>query len=222
MPVDVRKKRGGYSQETEESVILEYFGDRVGRFLDVGAYDGVTYSNTRALAERGWRGVLVEPDPRSFSRLLENCREFPDLVLANMALGNYWGPRMFRSCAPSMENNRKFPNGHAGALSSLDAEHCQRWSEKAGGLSFDVMRVWAVPVVDFLRAHPPPFDFVNIDAEGHSWSLLRRAGVDAFGVELLCVEKGHDRANIVGHCDGVGYDVVHETSANVLLGRTRT
>ncbi len=34
-----------------------------GFFVEVGAFDGVTYSNTWGLAERGWQGLLIEPVP---------------------------------------------------------------------------------------------------------------------------------------------------------------
>jgi hypothetical protein len=48
-----------YSQNKEEEVILNYFNGHVGTFVDLGANDGITFSNTRALAERGWKGVLI-------------------------------------------------------------------------------------------------------------------------------------------------------------------
>ena len=35
-----------YSQRDEELHILGYFGDKVGRFIDIGAYDGKSFSNT--------------------------------------------------------------------------------------------------------------------------------------------------------------------------------
>src|SRR5579885_680685 len=48
------------------------FGERTdGTFVEVGAYDGETYSNTSSLADLGWRGVYVEPVPSSVAR----CRQ---------------------------------------------------------------------------------------------------------------------------------------------------
>lgn len=43
---------------------VHVFGDRPGRFLDIGGYDGVTGSNT-VFFERhlGWTGLLLEPVP---------------------------------------------------------------------------------------------------------------------------------------------------------------
>ncbi len=64
-----------YSQNDEERVILELVGDGKGRFLDIGAFDGVMFSNTRALVERGWCGICVEPNPFTFLKLLKACEE---------------------------------------------------------------------------------------------------------------------------------------------------
>ena len=62
-----------YSQNNEEQTILQYFGlQPTGRFLDIGCHDGIHLSNTRALADKGWSGVLVDPSPISFTRLMDN------------------------------------------------------------------------------------------------------------------------------------------------------
>jgi hypothetical protein len=58
---------GGYSQNGEEQVILDIFdtlGITKGHLVDLGAGDGVSMSNTRALLERGWTGDLYDGDPR--------------------------------------------------------------------------------------------------------------------------------------------------------------
>ena len=53
-------------------------------FLEIGAFDGVTESNTIVM-ERclGWRGVLVEPNPRAFGALKAAGRTHSTLVHAS-------------------------------------------------------------------------------------------------------------------------------------------
>lgn len=56
-----------YSQNGEQQVILETFealGIREGHLVDLGAGDGYTMSNSRALLERGWTGQLYDGDPK--------------------------------------------------------------------------------------------------------------------------------------------------------------
>ena len=38
-----------YSQNQEEEVIVSYFGNKIGNLIDIGAYDGITFSNSRKL-----------------------------------------------------------------------------------------------------------------------------------------------------------------------------
>lgn len=62
-------------QKGEDEILLSWArstvpSNPVGVFVDIGANDGLTYSNTRRLLESGWRGVFVEPvaamDPSGF------------------------------------------------------------------------------------------------------------------------------------------------------------
>lgn len=57
------------SQLGQDKIVDEYFhGKRNGVFVDVGAYDGVTFSNTLMLGrEGGWTGVCIEPLPDNFA-----------------------------------------------------------------------------------------------------------------------------------------------------------
>lgn len=56
-----------YSQNGEQAHILHYLdtiGIKDGHLVDLGAGDGRTMSNTRALIERGWTGDLYDGDPK--------------------------------------------------------------------------------------------------------------------------------------------------------------
>ena len=56
-----------YSQMAEDSVLYNLFFKyhKNGTYLELGALDGVTYSNTLFLQETlGWHGILIEPGPK--------------------------------------------------------------------------------------------------------------------------------------------------------------
>ncbi len=45
-------------------LLYEVFGERAdGTFVEIGAYDGESFSNTAGLADLGWQGLYVEPVP---------------------------------------------------------------------------------------------------------------------------------------------------------------
>jgi hypothetical protein len=54
-----------YSQNKEDSIITDYFKGRTGTLLDIGAYDCVSFSNSRWLIELGLAGALIEPLPEA-------------------------------------------------------------------------------------------------------------------------------------------------------------
>src|SRR6186713_1166854 len=65
-----------YSQNNEEQIILDYFREgKRGKVLDIGANDGITFSNSAKLIELGWSAVLVEPSPIAYQRLLQQHKQ---------------------------------------------------------------------------------------------------------------------------------------------------
>ena len=61
-----------FSQHGQDLFVDNFLfrGRRNGYFVDVGAYDGVTYSNTCFLErELGWQGVCFEANPRAYAKL---------------------------------------------------------------------------------------------------------------------------------------------------------
>ncbi len=64
------------SQHGEDRFIIENLKPDPGFFIDVGAFNGVTCSNTLALEDLGWHGICVEPDPIMAAQcsLARKCR----------------------------------------------------------------------------------------------------------------------------------------------------
>jgi len=60
--------KASYAADREDIAANLLLG-RVTRFIDVGANDGVTLSNTALLALQGARGLCFEPNPPDFGRL---------------------------------------------------------------------------------------------------------------------------------------------------------
>ncbi len=80
---------GPYCQIPNLSYILEeVFGQTdTGIFVEIGAYDGITYSNTYGLAVRGWHGLYIEPDPEMASKCAGNYKNFPNITTLDTAIG---------------------------------------------------------------------------------------------------------------------------------------
>lgn len=79
-----------FDQDALDHLYKEAFGYKNdGTFVEVGGYDGNTYSHTVGLAKMGWRGVFVEPDPRLFAQLAANHIHSPRISMHRAACGRY-------------------------------------------------------------------------------------------------------------------------------------
>lgn len=73
----------GYSQSGEQGIILriaDILGIYHGLCCEFGAWDGIHLSNTRALMERGWRGLMIEADSEKYKDLLRTYPVGSDAV----------------------------------------------------------------------------------------------------------------------------------------------
>jgi FkbM family methyltransferase len=102
-----------YSQNNEEQIIIDYFGDYKGNLLDIGANDGITFSNSRKLLELGWSGELVEPANIPYLKLKELCKENKKVKLHKVAISDLRGELTFYS------SGEHVGNGDSDLLSTL-------------------------------------------------------------------------------------------------------
>lgn len=75
-----------YSQYGEDGIIEEIFrriGISNGFFVEFGAFDGISLSNTRHLWEKGWNGVMIEQSPSAFAKLKQNYAEHSNVKTLN-------------------------------------------------------------------------------------------------------------------------------------------
>src|SRR5216683_8405461 len=69
-------------------LLANYFGRKTdGTFVEVGAFDGETCSNTSFLADLGWRGVYVEPVPSYAAACRNRHRANADVSVVPCAVG---------------------------------------------------------------------------------------------------------------------------------------
>lgn len=197
-----------YSQNNEQEVILKYFGDKIGTFADIGANDGKTLSNTFALTERGWKGVLVEPSPKAFALLKENYKSYK-AYLYNFALGETNGNVKFYDCETHINK------GDHGLLSTMIESEKKRWTKE----KFNEIEVKCFRWKTFLnRLSIKDFDFISMDIEGMEVSLLKQ--MDLRGTSLVCLEW-NSKPEFKSEFDKlmVGFKIIYTSPENLIYAR---
>lgn len=96
--------RPDYSDDTACQILgLEWiycgvFGVRTeGTFVEIGAHDGKSWSNTYFLATLGWRGIYVEPVEHLWVRCVENHKDHPKVGVIRAMVGKGDTVRLWRN-----------------------------------------------------------------------------------------------------------------------------
>lgn len=154
-----------YAQNGEDAVI-NLFTKKVkkGFFIDVGGFHPIQYSNTYALYKRGWRGIVVEPNPRAAS-LFSFFRPKDILVKAGVGL---------------QAGNLTYHSFQDPAYNTFDASQAQEWQNKGAKLK-STSSVPVIPLRDIVREQKvQKIDVLSVDVEGmdlevlqsHDWNVL--------------------------------------------------
>ena len=200
---------GKYSQNNEDAEVIKYFGDKVGTFIDIGANDGITLSNSRALVELGWTGAFVEPSPTSFNRLKENYKGIDGLYFYNYALGVTNGELEF------WDSETHLNQGDHGLLSTLSEDEKMRWKDQ----KYNKIKVECFRWRTFLnRLKIKQFDFISLDAEGLDLEILNQ--IDLRGTSCVCVEWNsvsglkHEFDKLM-----IGFRLIYTSPENLIYAR---
>ena len=145
---------------------------RNGTFLEMGALDGIAYSNTKFFEDTmGWSGVLIEPIPSSFAKLRVNRR--------NCALFQ---------CAVSTKDGSLDMYDH-GAVSSVKknttTEFYNGWHKDK---NIGIVQVPSRRLDSILHeAGVKSIDFWSLDVEGSEFEALESMDW-SIPVKLICIE----------------------------------
>ena len=197
------------SQYGECIILSEHFATRKkGYFVDIGAADGIRYSNTNFLIEKGWSGLLVEPCQHFVTTLQNNNEKNNDVSIYAGAVSNYNG----------MTNLHVFASGeHAQASTIVETLRNEIENEyKQIGTFTDCYSVQVVNPEKLLKMYnaPKKIDFVDIDAEGSDFKILNAWPWDKYEVEIFCVEFSMGKILLQKFMNNKGYVLLAQTEGN--------
>lgn len=199
-----------YSQNREEEIILDYFKGFVGTFVDIGSNDGITFSNVRALAERNWRGIFVEPDPEAFSRLEKLYLEYKGLYTYNYAICDRNGKKVLQ------KSDSLLKNGDTGLVSTFNASEMERFKSVVKYTPIEVQCYkWRTAIN---RWSFQEFDCVSMDCEGSELDIL--PDMDLTKTKLLCIEhNGKQELKTAYEKYLEGFRLIYTSAENLIYVR---
>ena len=180
-----------------------------GFFVDVGAYDGVRASNSFALEQLGWHGLLIEANPASVAK----CRALrPRATTVHAAVG---GRRAKGSVSFKVISGRT----DADMLSHVDANKEQpsalREQRTKTATVIDVPFRSLEDILDQYAAKERQIDLLTIDIEGIELPVLAALNFERWSPRLIIVEANDDA--IIPFLENRSYNLISTVGANWLF-----
>jgi len=170
-----------------DAKLAPYLTKKDGFFIEAGANDGFTQSNTYYLAKfRGWRGILIEGIPKLYAMAQRRRRE----------------SRVFNCALVPFEEEGKEIEMIYGNLMSLvvgamgsdkaDQNHirqAQQFDRSSGSYRIKIIGRTLSSILD--ECEVSQIDLLSLDVEGFEAPVLRGVDFQRHRPEYICVEARH-------------------------------
>jgi hypothetical protein len=184
--------RGSWSQEGQDLCVSLMLKNMTvpGFFLEAGAYDGETHSNTLYFEKNlNWSGILVEPNPHLFEKLLTRRRKAKAINAGLFIQGEQLNPAPFRLVGPysgfiSQTNDKQRTN----IKHYLKHEHALTRGAEASE------RIVMTPMYSLEQilkaAHKTDLvvDYLSLDTEGSELGVLKAINFTTVTIGVISVE----------------------------------
>ena len=155
---------------------------RPGTFVEIGAYDGYTYSNTATLPDYGWKGVLAEPIKEYAYMCRDRFLNKPVQVVEE-AVGDFEGDVEITVAGPlstAKPNESLYTFEQAGNTEVLEA------------LQQATLRLVPATTLESLLVRTriePRFELLVVDVEGMEWDIFKNFHLAKWSPRMIIVER---------------------------------
>ena len=189
--LDWLKKEQPSNPKTFREVMNRYNRQKKSKlnFLQIGAMDGIKHDDLHNyIVNNDWSGVLVEPLPDMFQRLLDNYAHQPStkLKFENSAIAKTNGTTEIYRIPLEKIQSGEVPDWADGCTTLLPDNHMED------------LRQHMVPVVvntitieSLLQKYNMHFDFVQVDTEGFDYEIFLQLLKSGLTADIYKIEVAH-------------------------------
>ncbi|MDJ0877227.1 MAG: FkbM family methyltransferase [Halieaceae bacterium] len=213
-------KGGRFALNDLDRKLEKWLDYRDGYFVELGANDGFTQSNTYYLElKKSWRGLLVEPAPHNFLSCLR-LRGANNRVFCNACVDfDYREKYVDIEYANLMSVSKSLP---------LDLDYSSTYLHNARAIqdinsqdmSFGAPARTLTSLLDEAQA-PTTIDFLSLDVEGAEMAVLGGIDFSRYRFQFLLVEC-RDLAPLQSFLEGVGYRLEEKLTHHDYLFSSQT
>ena len=179
-----------YSQYNQDEYIDKVILNRKrnGYFVDIGAHDGISFSNSYFFEKnRNFNGICIEPNPSVFTKLVQNRK----CEVLNCCVGDVEGTVKFLS----IEGSGEMLSGIIGSFDSRHHTRIEEELEKAGGSRREI-DVQCIRLQNITSLQGRVIDFMSIDTEGNEIPILNSINFSRLNIKCIAIENNYDNTEI--------------------------
>lgn len=188
--------------------ILRHFNFDGGYFVELGAYDGVSFSNTLHLQLfKNWSGLLIEPSPHQYALAVKNRAKRTSVVNDACVEDHYNNDsiELIYSGLMTIDTNSKI-----GRLNPMDHARLGEQFIEEKIYKFVVRAATLTQILDEVKA-PTKIDFVSLDVEGSELNVLRGLNFQKYQVKYMLIET-RDLNQIRDYLSNKGFQLTEKFS----------
>ena len=173
----------------DQRLILQIDPNNSGYFIELGANDGVSYSNTYKLQRSfGWSGLLIEPSPIKYAECVRN-RSFgniPDIKCAACVPFDFEGEFVeieecnLMSVAKGLDLSNQAAISHADLGQKFLVDPRLR-------IQYGAVAHTLTSLLDEVKA-PHKIDLLSLDVEGNELAVLKGLDFNRYKLKWILVE----------------------------------
>ena len=175
-----------------QSKLLELIDGESGFYIELGANDGITQSNTIFLEKRGWKGILIEPSLNKFLECKTN-RSNANYFFCNAVISFDYQDKYvdmqysnLMTIATSLNNNIKDVASHLKSSEKFLSPHEQIFEYGAVARTLNDILIESKA--------PKIIDFFSLDVEGSETEVLRGIDFSEFTFRNILVETQNHKS----------------------------
>ena len=195
-------------QVDQDMIAWLYFGGKKdGFYIDIGANDGKSLSNTYIFEKLGWEGVCIEPLPDTFKELRKNrsCDCF-NVAISNMS-------------SESIEFIKTIDDRDGDMLSGLSNQMTEAHKKRIEKVKTEKIYVKTLTFDGLMNNYPERqyVDFMSIDVEGGEMGILKTIDFKKYKFGLITVENNEKNKKLAGFMDEQGYEIYLDLGIDIMF-----
>ena len=198
-----------YGQFNEDEFILNEFTSSVGFAIEVGGADGINGSPTKCLEERGWKTLLIEPNPQLFTEAKRNrpyvfncaagevCEDNVGMTIYTLNGGN-------ETAVSGLNPNAKLIEQHQHLIEDQRLELVNKRTLNV--LIYEWEKVLGEEIGNV--------DFISIDTEGTELDVMRGLNIKKYQPKMIALENNFEDHNYRRTMYNYGYVLYNRIGVN--------